>query len=149
MNEKILDYKENIEKIKIKSYIFNGFKKACHNMYKFDSNTEKDFAYILEHSNCVLKWLRPDSKQFNIYWNRVNKYEPDFIVETKNKIFMIEIKAENQVDNYEVQEKKKAGMNYCSVINKYRKNHSNIKEWKYLLIEDLNVKTNYDFDRYI
>ena len=62
---------------------------------------------------------------------------------------MIEIKAENQVDNYEVQEKKKAGMDYCSVINKYRKNHSNIKEWKYLLIEDSNVKTNYDFDRYI
>ena len=149
MNEEILNYKEAVEKTKIKSYIFNGFKKACHNMYKFDSNTEKDFAFILEHSNCVLKWLRPDSKQFNIYWNRVNKYEPDFIVETNDKIFMVEIKAENQVDNYEVQEKKKAGIEYCSVINNYRKNHSNIKEWKYLLIEDSNVKTNYDFDRYI
>ena len=40
-------------------------------------------------------------------------------------------------------------MDYCSVINKYRKSHSDVKEWKYLLIEDSKVKTNYDFDRYI
>lgn len=40
-------------------------------------------------------------------------------------------------------------MDYCSVINKYRKSHSDAKEWKYLLIEDSKVKTNYDFDRYI
>ena len=32
----------------IPSKVFSGFKKACHNLYKFDSKTEKDFAIILE-----------------------------------------------------------------------------------------------------
>ena len=37
---------------------------------------------ILENSSSVIKWLRPAPNQFNIYWNKENKYEPDFVVET-------------------------------------------------------------------
>jgi len=45
------------------------FKKACHDRYRFDSKTEKDFTVILEQDRTVLKWLRLASKQFRIYWN--------------------------------------------------------------------------------
>ncbi len=143
----ILNYTTAIEKTLIGTKIFNGFKKAYHNIYKFDSNTEKDFSIILENSNSVLKWLRPAPNQFNIYWNKNSKYEPDFIVETDNKIYMIEIKAENQVDNTEVQLKKENAEKYCNEVNEYGKTH-NLKRWEYLIISDTEVKTNYSFDRY-
>jgi len=41
---------------------------ACHNLYKFDSKTEKDFVIILEQDKAALRWLRPAAKQFRIYW---------------------------------------------------------------------------------
>ena len=147
-NDDILQYTEPVEKSVVPKKIFTGFKKTYHNIYKFDSNTEKDFSIILENSDSVLRWLRPAPNQFNIYWSPNNKYEPDFIVELENFIYMIEIKAENQVNNDEVQLKKQAAEKYCDIVNDYGKTH-NIKKWIYIIIEDSNVKTNYSFDRYI
>ena len=141
----ILDFKSVIPIGEITKKVFTGYKKSYHNMYKFDSSTEKDFSIILENSEEVIKWLRPAPNQFNIYWNNINKYEPDFIVETKNVIYMIEIKAQNQIGNEEVQLKKKAAENYCEIINS---NCKNMKKWKYMIIADDEVKTNYSFGRY-
>lgn len=144
----IIDINQTVEKSLVPKKIFTGFKKAYHNIYKFDSSTEKDFTIILENSEIVLKWLRPAQDQFNIYWSNNNRYEPDFIVETENMIYMIEIKASNQVNNEEVIAKKNSAEKYCCILNEYAKDH-NIKTWKYLIIPDEDVKTNYSFDRYM
>ncbi len=50
----------------IPNKVFSGFRKAYHNLYKFDSKTEKDFSVILEQDRAVIKWLRPASNQFHI-----------------------------------------------------------------------------------
>lgn len=144
----ILKYTDVVEKGDVPNKIFTGFKKTYHNIYKFDSSTEKDFSIILENSSSVIKWLRPAPNQFNIYWTNTNKYEPDFIVETEKFTYMIEIKAENQVDNNEVQAKKTASEKYCKIVNEYGKTHY-LKTWKYLIIPDSDVRTNYSFDRYM
>lgn len=144
----IIDFNENIEKSLVPKKVFTGFKKSYHNIYKFDSSTEKDFTIILENSEKVLKWIRPAHDQFNLYWSNNNKYEPDFIVETENVIYMIEIKASNQVNNEEVVAKKNVAEKYCSILNEYAKEHD-IKNWQYLIISDDDVKTNYSFDRYM
>ncbi len=74
--------------------VFSGFKKACHTLYKFDAKGEKDFATILENDKDVIKWLRPAPRQFKIYWDHNSRtYEPDFVVETLNTIYLTEIKA--------------------------------------------------------
>ncbi|MCF6153892.1 MAG: hypothetical protein E3K36_01280 [Candidatus Brocadia sp.] len=68
----------------ISNKVFSGFRKACHNLYKFDSKTEKDFAVILVQDKAVLMWLRPASNQFHIYWKyNSRQYNPDFVVENK------------------------------------------------------------------
>lgn len=146
--DNILKYTDVINKSDVPKKVFTGFKKTYHNIYKFDSSTEKDFSVILENSSSVKKWLRPAPNQFNIYWNKEHKYEPDFVVETEENIYLVEIKAENQASQEEVQLKKKAAEEYCNIVNDYGKTH-NIKKWIYLIIEDSNVKTNYSFDRYI
>lgn len=57
----------------ISGKVFSGFRKSCHSLYKFDSKTEKDFAAILEQDKSVLKWMRPASNQFMIYWKYNSK----------------------------------------------------------------------------
>ena len=118
----------------IPSKVFSGFKKACHNLYKFDSKTEKDFAWILENDKSVLKWLRPAEKQFHIYWNHNSqRYHPDFAVETDNTIYMVETKKEGDIDSSAVQQKARAADQYCTHATEFTTRNSG-KPWKYILI---------------
>lgn len=120
----------NNQKSLVRKYIFTGFLKSFYLNYKFDSSTELDFAYLLENDDDVLRWLRPVPNQFRIYWgNGAHRYEPDFVVETKDVVYMVETKANNELNNEEVVEKKKAAMEYCSVVSK-----ETSKPWKYVLI---------------
>ena len=120
----------NNQKSLVKKYIFTGFLKSYYLNYKFDSSTELDFAYLLEHDDEVLRWLRPVPNQFRIYWgNGTHLYEPDFIVETRDAIYMIETKAEKDMNDEDVLEKKKAAVEYCNVVSKETSKH-----WQYVLI---------------
>lgn len=129
-----------------KKYIVRGFLKSFYPEYRFDSLTEWDFAYVLEHDSKVLKWLRPVPQQFNIYWADGSKrYEPDFIVETEDAIFMCETKAEKDVTDEDVQKKAEAARTYCSVVSEYNASRGG-KKWKYVIIPHTAVKRNFSFD---
>ncbi len=122
--------------------IFSGFKKACHSLCKFDGKGEKDFATLLENDKDVVKWLRPAPKQFKIYWDRDTRtYEPDFVVETANTIYLAEIKADNQLEQPEVREKARAALQYCKYASEHTWKHGG-KPWKYLLIPHNEVLPN-------
>ena len=116
--------------------VFTGFKKACHNLYKFDSKSEKDFATLLEKdsSGFVLKWLRPSQRQFSITWGKFGQnYEPDFVVESPDTIYMVEVKKSTDVDTADVQEKAKAAKLYCEQASKYTAENGG-KKWQYVII---------------
>ncbi|WP_179374412.1 DEAD/DEAH box helicase [Winogradskyella wichelsiae] len=118
----------------VTKYVYRGFEKSCHPEYKFDSNTEKDFAFVIENDASVLKWLRPATNQFRIYWGKnSSKYEPDFIVETADSIFMCEPKKAKDVETEEVQLKMKAALKYCQYANDFTSKNEG-KTWRYLLI---------------
>lgn len=131
----------------IPTKIFGGFSKACHNLYKFDSKTEKDFATILEQKdNGVIKWLRPASNQFYIYWDHnTRQYRPDFVAETADTIYMIETKKEGEMNSEEVQQKSKAALEYCKHATNYTTNNGG-KPWKYVLIPHGAVQLNMSFE---
>ena len=129
----------------IPSKVFGGFKKACHNLYKYDSKAEKDFSTILEQDKEVIKWLRPAQAQFSLYWKQNSqRYTPDFIVETKDVIYMVEIKAEREIDTAEVQEKAAAGQKYCEAVTKYNLENGG-KKWEYAIVPHTAVAPNMSF----
>lgn len=133
----------------IPSKVFCGFKKACHQLYKFDSKTEKDFAAILEDDKAVLKWLRPAAKQFSIWWRHNSRqYQPDFVVETTAGIYMVETKKESDIDTTDVQEKSQAAMYYCKNATQYTTEHGG-KPWRYVLIPHNTVMANMSFDNLV
>jgi|GEM_PF-1208796 len=131
----------------IPKLVFTGFEKAGHLEYKFDSGTEKDFAYILENDKEVLKWLRPAQNQFRIYWaNNSKQYYPDFVVETGGTIYMIETKAADQMESADVLDKKKAAETYCKYASEFTEGHGG-KAWKYVLIghDEVNVTRSFGY----
>lgn len=129
-----------------KKYVVKGFLKSYYPEYRFDSLTEWDFAFALEHDDKVLKWLRPVPQQFNIYWADGSKrYEPDFIVETADTIYMCETKAEKDVSDEDVKAKADAARTYCAIASGYNARNSG-KQWKYLIIPHTAVKRNFSFD---
>ncbi|GHB52903.1 DEAD/DEAH box helicase [Mongoliitalea lutea] len=139
-------YKDVISPLSlIPKLVFTGFEKACHLEYKFDSKTEKDFAFILEQDSDVQKWLRPAPNQFRIYWaNNSKQYYPDFVVETADAIYMVETKASDQLNTAEVLDKKKAALRYCKYASEFTVPNGG-KPWKYLLIPHDEVKLSSSF----
>ncbi|MBO7228546.1 MAG: DEAD/DEAH box helicase family protein [Bacteroidales bacterium] len=129
-----VDYRDSITASHLRKFVFNGYLKSYYTEYKFDSKTEHDFSFVLENDEKVLKWLRPAREQFNIYWsNGSRRYEPDFIAETQDCIYMIETKAAVEVGNEEVQQKKKAAEEFCRYASEYTLENGG-KAWKYVLI---------------
>lgn len=145
-SDEIYDLRANIAPGEVKHKIFNGFKKACHTLYKFDSNTERIFAIVLENDKSVLKWMRPSPKQFNIYYGPggINRYEPDFIVETADQIYMVETKASNEMQSNEVKEKAAAAIVYCRAVSEWNAQNDG-KSWEYALISHDEVRLNSSF----
>lgn len=129
-----IDFRDVVKPSLIKKYIYRGFLKSYYRECKFDSKTELDFANVLEADKEVIKWLRPASNQFNIYWaNGAKRYEPDFIVETPDCIYMVETKAAKDLSAEDVLGKKKAAEEYCKHASEYTAKNGG-KPWKYHLL---------------
>lgn len=123
----------------------NGVERT-YTLYKFDSNTERIFAMVLENDAEVLKWMRPSPKQFNIYYGPggYSRYEPDFVVETENEIFMVETKAQKDLKDADVLEKAKAATVYCEAASTWNADHAG-KPWHYALVSHDEVRINSGF----
>lgn len=129
-----IDYRDPVTQSHVRKFIYTGFVKSFYVEYKFDSKTELDFANVLEADPTVLRWLRPASNQFNIYWNNGSKrYEPDFIVETADCIYMVETKAAKDLTDADVLAKKKAAEEFCRNATEYTMQNGG-KPWKYHLL---------------
>ena len=144
--DEIYDLRANLAPSEVPSKVFNGFTKACHTLYKFDSDTERIFAIVLENDDAVLRWMRPSSKQFNIWYGAASskRYEPDFVVETEGAIYMVETKAERNVGDKDVREKAKAATAYCDAASNWNASHGG-KPWHYELVAHTAVKINSSF----
>ena len=100
---------------------------------------------ILEQDKDVFKWLRPAQAQFSIYWkHNSQRYTPDFVVETADIIYLIEIKAEIDIDDADVREKATAGKKYCEAVTDFNLKNGG-KKWVYVLIPHTAVAPNMGF----
>lgn len=136
---------------KIKQMLFGGFARCLYPLQKFDSDTERRFAVILERD--ALKWFKPAKGQFQIYYKlgtEQPEYIPDFVAEIDNKIFLVETKARTDIDTQEVQAKAAAAVRWC----KHASDHAasvGSKPWHYLLVphdEIAESKRLNDFSRF-
>lgn len=136
-------YSTEVPKSDIGKYLFTGFKKTLYPEIPFDSTPEKDFAAVLERDASVLKWIRPPEGNIPIHY-RGQSYNPDFVVETKDAKYLVEIKANRdlfpEIDK-EVKDKALAAIRWCETATGMKGS----KKWEYKLIPAEAVKPNSDF----
>ncbi|QTM24100.1 DEAD/DEAH box helicase [Neisseria sicca] len=119
---------------RIKQMLFGSFSKCLYPLQKFDSDTERRFAVILERE--ARKWFKPAQGQFQIYWKSgfdSKEYIPDFVVETEDSIWLVETKAGKDLKDPEVLAKADAAFEWCKHATDYALQH-NGKHWRYVLI---------------
>jgi type III restriction enzyme len=121
------------EKLMIRGMLFGGFKKCLYPAQRFQSDTERRFAVLLENDPDAVKWFKPGNDAFRIYYRGDIPYEPDFVVETKTAKLICETKAAKDIDSDEVKEKAKAAVEWCEHATKHE-NEVGGKPWSYLLI---------------
>lgn len=121
------------KKKQIKSMIFGGFNKCLYPVQKFDSDSERRFAVVLEKDKTVQKWFKPSKGDFQIHYNSNDSYEPDFVVETETKKFLCEPKRANEIKDETVIAKANSAVVWCRNATAHAQKTDN-KEWSYLLI---------------
>jgi type III restriction enzyme len=121
------------EKLLIRGMLFGGFKKCLYPAQRFQSDTERRFAVLLENDADVVKWFKPGKEAFQIYLKGDAQYEPDFVVETKTAKLICEIKATKDIETQDVQNKAKAAVKWCDHATIHEKQVGG-KPWAYLLI---------------
>lgn len=128
-------FRETVEDVgRIKQMLFGGFTKCLYPLQKFDSDTERRFAIILERD--ALKWFKPAKGQFQIYYKlgtEQPEYIPDFVAETESAIFMVETKARSDMNTQEVQAKAAVAARWCGHASDHAR-EVGTKPWKYLLV---------------
>lgn len=145
-------YRETVtETGRIKQMLFGGFERCLYPLQKFDSDTERRFAILLERD--ALKWFKPAKGQFQIYYKlggEQSEYIPDFVAETETQILMVETKARGDIDSQEVQAKAAAAARWCQHASDHAA-EMGAKPWAYLLLphdEIVESKRLVDFQRF-
>lgn len=78
-------------------------------------------------------------------YNRNHQYIPDFVVETENVIYLVEVKGEDKMKDADVLAKKKRGVQYCRTATMWGKANG-YKEWQYLFIPSKQVTPQSTFE---
>jgi type III restriction enzyme len=125
--------------------LFGGFSRCLYPLQKFDSDTERRFAIILERDS--QKWFKPAKGQFKLYYalgTEQSEYVPDFVVETETYFLMAETKARVDINTAEVQAKAEAAAKWCQHASEVA-----MKPWYYVLIPHDDVKESMRLEDYL
>ena len=77
----------------------------------------------------------------------MEKYEPDFVIETEKNKFLVEVKNDNELSNPDVLAKKQKSIEYCQLVSKWAKETGD-KEWIYVFIPASKISSKSTF-RYL
>jgi type III restriction enzyme len=134
-HEPVHDFRQTVrEPSRIAQMVFGGFQRCLYATQKFQSDSERKLAIILDRE--ALKWFKPARGQFQMFYKLgVDhlEYQPDFVAETADRIYMLEAKARNDMQDVEVQAKKDAAVQWCRHATSHTVSNGG-KPWAYHLI---------------
>ena len=114
--------------------MFGKFERCLFPVQKFDSDSERILAAILERD--ALKWFKPAKGQFQIFYRQGAdqlEYQPDFVAESKDTVYMLEPKMRKEMTDPVVLAKKESAVKWCVNATKHSAGHGG-KPWQYVLI---------------
>jgi type III restriction enzyme len=133
--EEPLDFRMSpSDKTNMAKYLFGRFQRCLYPYQKFDSEAERILAVILDRD--AEKWFKPAKGQFQIFYKlgaEHPEYQPDFVAETSDAIYMLEPKARNKMNDADVIAKKEAAEQWCQNATNHNTKYGG-KPWIYGLI---------------
>jgi type III restriction enzyme len=134
-SEPVIDFHHSPEdKSNMAKYLFGGFRKCLYAEQKFQSDSERKLALILDRE--TIKWFKPAKGQFQIFYKSGAdqlEYQPDFVAEAESEIYMLEPKTRNEMTDLEVLAKRDAAVKWCTNASDHAASYGG-KPWKYVLI---------------
>lgn len=115
-------------------YFFGGFRRCLYPVQKFGSDPERIMAVILDRDSS--RWCRPVKGQFQLFYRDGadhGEYQPDFVAEDADAIYMVEVKAVDEMTDPVVLAKKDVAALWCGRATDFSAKHGG-KPWRYLLI---------------
>jgi len=91
---------KEVPKKDLRRFYFNGYGKSFFEYNWFESSQEKVFAGVIDNFEDVEFWIR-NTRQYYLEHGMKRKYYPDFIVKTKNELFLVEIKGTVYIEDSE------------------------------------------------
>jgi type III restriction enzyme len=124
-----------------KSTAFDGWEKNLYGHAWFDTTPEFKAANAIDASTSVVVWARLHINDVPITWTAEGrKYNPDFVVieevDGKRIGWLVETKADKDVDSGEVVAKRRAARKWANTVNSSAEVEI---EWKYLLLGEQDV----------
>ncbi len=80
------------------------------------------------HHFANLRYVRKD--------DLLSSYYPDFILKFNDTIFLVETKAQKDVDEYNVKQKQKGALDWCEKINQLNPECRMFAKWNYSILDD-------------
>jgi type III restriction enzyme len=134
-SEPILDFRQSpADKSNMAKYLFGGFERCLYSVQKFQSDSERRLAGILDRD--AQKWFKPAKGQFQIFYKSGSdhlEYQPDFVAENASGIYMLEPKARNEMSDPDVLAKRDSAVKWCINASDHATTYGG-KLWKYVLI---------------
>jgi type III restriction enzyme len=134
-SDPILDFHHSpADKSNMAKYLFGGFRRCLYPVQKFQSDSERKLALILDRE--ADKWFKPAKGQFQLFYKsgaEQLEYQPDFVAEAKTGIYMLEPKARNEMTDPEVLAKRDVAVTWCKHASDHAVTYEG-KPWKYVLI---------------
>lgn len=144
--QRVRDFKQAVAPLSdTRKHVFGGFTKCCYPLQKFDTDPERRLAVIIDGDASVEKWIKPARNQFRIDYRSGEAYEPDFVVETKTRMLICEVKAQNELEDATVKAKAAAATKWCKTATQHAPG-GGTKRWIYLLIPDEQIRANSTLD---
>jgi type III restriction enzyme len=134
-HEPVHDFRQTLQDLsRIAQMVFGGFQRCLYARQKFQSDSEWKLAIILDRE--ALKWFRPARGQLQVYYKLGAdhlEYQPNFVAEAADRIYMLEAKARNDMQDAEVQAKRDSAVEWCRHATSHTVSNGG-KSWTFLLI---------------
>ena len=142
----IKNYFSQVDKLKMRENYCLDIQKSIYEKTAYPSNKgeyEKEFLLFADrdvnvqkllkinenyHSFAFIKYIRSDGL--------LSSYCPDFILKINDNVYLVETKAQKDLEQINVKQKQKSAIDWCKKINELNQNDRMNSIWNYSIVDD-------------
>lgn len=134
----------SVDKLPMREQFSQEYQKTIYTRTAFPSHSgglEHAFMDFVDADSDVERWIKISETRHrfaSITYMRTDgllaTYHPDFLVATAKKVYMIETKGQDKVRDHNVQQKRRAAVEWCDKISTLPAALRNNRLWEYILI---------------